>query len=122
MAHGYRAGMIPIQSMAECFLIAVNDNVATLLTDAEPGAVVIRGETRTREIELTETIKMGHKVALRAIGEGEPVVKYGVAIGEAARNIAAGEWVHLHNCRSLCDAKSSRLDVVTGVRGETPYV
>lgn len=108
--------------MAECFLINLNDNVATLLADAEPGAVMIRGEAQAREIETKQPIKMGHKIALRAIPEGEPVVKYGVAIGAATRGIAAGEWVHLHNCKSLQDAKSSSLDVVTGVRGETPYV
>jgi altronate dehydratase small subunit len=108
--------------MAECFLITLHDNVATLLADTEPGAVVIRGEQQAREIEVTQPIKMGHKVALRAIAKGEQVIKYGVAIGVATRDITAGEWVHLHNCRSLCDAQSSRLDVVTGARGETPYV
>lgn len=108
--------------MAECFQIAAKDNVATLLGDAEPGAVSVRGEAETREIAVTEPIRMGHKVALRAIGKGEAVVKYGVTIGEATRPIAPGEWVHLQNCRSLCDAGSSNLDVVTGVRGETPYV
>ena len=108
--------------MAECFLIASRDNVATLLTDAEPGAVHVLGEAEAREIYATEPIRMGHKIALRAIEAGDPVVKYGVAIGTATRKICPGEWVHLHNCRSYYDAPSSKLDVVTGVRGETPYV
>jgi altronate dehydratase small subunit len=107
--------------MAECFQIAGIDNVATLLTDAEPGKVAVGGEGETREVAMTEPIRMGHKVALCAIGEGELVVKYGVTIGVATRAIAPGEWVHLHNCKSLYDAVSSKVDVVTGARGETPY-
>lgn len=43
-------------------------------------------------------VPFGHKVALRPIGRGEPVVKYGVAIGRATRDIAAGDHVHVHNC------------------------
>ena len=108
--------------MAECFQIAPADNVATLLMDAEPEIVTIRGEAETNEVRLKQPIKMGHKVAVRAIAQAESVVKYGVTIGAATRDIAAGEWVHLHNCRSLCDAGSSNLDVVTGAREETPYV
>ncbi|HEV2326121.1 MAG TPA: UxaA family hydrolase [Terracidiphilus sp.] len=108
--------------MAECFQIAAMDNVATLLRDAEPGTIAVRGEGERREIPVTQPLGMGHKVALCAIGEGEPVVKYGVTVGVATRPIAPGEWVHLHNCKSLCDAGSSKLDLVTGARGETPYV
>jgi altronate dehydratase small subunit len=108
--------------MTECFQIDKADNVATLLQDAEPGAVLVRGESEIREIHLVQPIKIGHKVALRTIPAGTPIVKYGITIGEATRPITAGEWVHLHNCRSLYDAKSSKLDVETGSREETPYV
>lgn len=108
--------------MAECFKIAATDNVATMLMDSGPGAIAVRGEGQVREIAAMEPIRMGHKVALCLIGEGKTVVKYGVTIGVATRPIAPGEWVHLHNCKSLYDAGSTNLDVVTGIRGETPYV
>ncbi len=39
----------------------------------------------------------GHKYALRPIACGENVVKYGMPIGHATRNIAPGEHVHVHN-------------------------
>jgi altronate hydrolase len=42
-------------------------------------------------------IRLGHKVALQAIAAGEPIRKYGQIIGFAARAIAAGEHVHVHN-------------------------
>ena len=41
----------------------------------------------------------GHKVAITAIGEGGAIVKYGESIGEAAEDIAAGDWVHTHNIK-----------------------
>ncbi|WP_037577597.1 UxaA family hydrolase [Phaeacidiphilus oryzae] len=42
-------------------------------------------------------VPRGHKVALRDLTEGQPVLRYGQVIGFAARDIAAGEHVHLHN-------------------------
>ncbi len=108
--------------MTRCFQIAASDNIATLLTDAEPGVVTVCGEAETDEVRLTQSVRMGHKVALCAIEEGSLVIKYGVPIGVATQPIAAGEWVHLHNCRSLYDERSSDLNVETGAREETPYV
>ena len=50
-----------------------------------------------------ETVPAGHKYALRSIGKGEAVIKYGEIIGRATRDIAEGEWVHTHNIRSHLD-------------------
>ena len=44
-------------------------------------------------------VPFGHKVAIRPLHEGAPVVKYGVTIGNATQPIEAGEHVHVHNCR-----------------------
>lgn len=107
--------------MTECFQIDLSDNVATLLQDAKAEKVIVRGGEDLRELELVQPIKIGHKVALCDIPAGSPVVKYGIPIGEATCSIAPGEWVHLHNCRSLYDAGSSHLDIETGSREETPY-
>jgi len=108
--------------MTECFQIEMADNVATLLQDAEAGVVLLRRQAAPREICLNQPIKMGHKVALCALEDSAPIVKYGVIIGEATQPIAGGEWVHLHNCRSRYDAQSSSLNPETGSREETPYV
>jgi altronate hydrolase len=45
-------------------------------------------------------VPAGHKIALRPIKAGSPVVKYGFVIGSAARDIAAGEWVHSDNLQT----------------------
>ena len=43
---------------------------------------------------LAEAIPEAHKVALADFAEGDPIVRYGVNIGFAARPIAQGSWVH----------------------------
>ena len=44
-------------------------------------------------------VPAGHKIAARAIAEGEPVRKYDTVIGFAVRRVEAGEHVHTHNLR-----------------------
>lgn len=106
-----------------CFHIAAQDNVATLLQDAPPETpLLVRGAPELADLRAREVIRAGHKVALRPIAPGDPVIKYGYSIGEATRLIMPGDWVHLHNCRSLCDQASSSLDLASGVRPEMPYV
>jgi hypothetical protein len=43
---------------------------------------------------------IGHKLAIRPIGTGEPVIKYGIVIGVATANIDTGDHVHTHNIKS----------------------
>jgi altronate hydrolase len=46
----------------------------------------------------TARIPAGHKVAIRAHAEGEPIRKYGQIIGFATAPIAPGAHVHVQNC------------------------
>ena len=93
-----------------------------MLDDAErEEAVEVLGDASARQIELVEPVKLGHKVALDAIAEGEPVLKFGVSIGQATRQIMPGEWIHLHNCRSYLDERSSTLDLESGATTDTIY-
>lgn len=68
------------------------DNVTTVW-DQATGLAQLQGG-----MKIAPGIPFGHKVALRPIARGEPVIKYGVAIGRATRDIASGEHVHIHNC------------------------
>jgi altronate dehydratase small subunit len=111
-----------MSASASAFQIHATDNVATLLADvADSAQVRITGEGRGASVTASNTIRSGHKIALRSIVEREPVLKYGFPIGHATRAISAGEWVHLHNCASSFDAKSSSLDLESGARPETRY-
>jgi hypothetical protein len=97
------------------------DNVATMLEDVDRGPVMIYGTNPTQIVDAPASVALGHKLALAPIDPGEPVVKYGVAIGLATAPIVPGEWVHLHNCRSQVDERSNRLDPITGAARDTPY-
>ncbi|MFE5318920.1 UxaA family hydrolase [Paenibacillus sp. NPDC056579] len=104
------------------FQIHHDDNVCVALSDLEPGSVTVHGSPATSSIDITDPVKQGHKMASRPIREGEPVIKYGVAIGIAIRPIAAGEWVHLQNCKSSYDKRSSTLDVESGAPTDMQYL
>jgi altronate hydrolase len=67
------------------------DNVAVALSPIAAGDPVADG------VKAACDVPAGHKLALRPIGEGEDVLKYGWPIGRAKRPIAAGEHVHTHN-------------------------
>jgi altronate hydrolase len=60
-------------------------------------------------LTLREDIPAGHKIALRNISAGEPVVKYGYPIGVASQDIPAGVHIHSHNLRSALEARLSDL-------------
>lgn len=66
------------------------DNVAVAVVALEAGDVVL-------DVSLREPIRFGHKLALRDIAEGEPIVKYHEVIGRASAPITAGQHVHVHN-------------------------
>src|ERR1700741_1731248 len=45
-------------------------------------------------LTLVDKVPQGHKVALVDLAAGDPVRRYNVVIGRAARAIPAGSWVH----------------------------
>ena len=101
-----------------CFQIQANDNVATLIDDAAPGAIRVGGAGQG-EAAAREAILRGHKVALVDIAANEPVVKFGVRIGHATQFIKRGAWVHLHNLASDLDERSGTLDLHSGAPTDT---
>ncbi|MHA6344241.1 UxaA family hydrolase [Roseivivax sp. CAU 1761] len=77
-----------------------------ILSDSDTVAVALSdwpaGETRAG-ITAREEVKRGHKVARVAMPAGAPVVKYGQMMGVASADIAAGAFVHTHNCAMPAD-------------------
>jgi len=67
-----------------------DDNVAIVANDGglEAGVMLPGG------LLLRDRVPQGHKVALVDIAAGAPVKRYGIAIGHAVKDIAAGSWVH----------------------------
>ena len=82
-------------------LLNTTDDVATALTALKAGQTVkVELDDTAYTTALSEDIDFGHKYALRDIAKGEDILKYGLPIGKALVDIKAGEWVHVHNCRS----------------------
>jgi hypothetical protein len=107
--------------LSRAFRIHRSDNVATLLEDASSGPLTVTGGGEEEQVVAREPIKIGHKVALRDIGPGEAITKFGVPIGRASQPIPQGAWVHLHNCCSSFDARSQTFDVQTGATTDVVY-
>jgi len=115
------AGTTDLPTRTRCFQVHAADNVATALDDLAPGPVHVLGVAAGQTLVATEPVALGHKIALRSLAENQPVIKFGVTIGLATAAIPAGAWVHLHNCRSQVDERSSHLDVKTGAALDTLY-
>ena len=73
------------------------DNVLTVIRALEAGDTI---HVEDGPMPVAVPLPIGHKLAARAIGAGEKIVKYGAPIGSATRAIAAGEHVHTHNLKS----------------------
>lgn len=83
---------------------ARGDSVAVAVRDLSAGRVTggYLTDTETGPVALTATegIPLGHKIALTDIAAGTDVLEYGVRVGVATADIAAGNLVHVHNLRS----------------------
>ena len=78
-------------------------NVMVALCDIEKG---YRTEVDGAYVTVNEKIPCGHKIAIKDIAAGEPVIKYGTGIGIACEAIAAGSHVHTHNLKTALSEKA----------------
>ena len=78
------------------------DHVGVAVQDVEPGRrrAVYLDSDREVEIDVTETVPLGHKVALADLDGGAAVIEYEVRVGLTRRPVRRGELVHVHNIRS----------------------
>jgi altronate hydrolase len=71
-----------------------SDNVAVAIHDVATSAPA---RYEGGEVVPAEMVRAGHKIALKPIAKGEPVIKFGQWIGFATEPIVAGGWIHSHN-------------------------
>lgn len=78
------------------------DSVAVAVRDvgAGPAQGAHLDGTETIRVTVATDVPLGHKIALTDIAAGGDVIEYGVRIGVASADIAAGDYVHTHNVRS----------------------
>lgn len=80
------------------------DNVATIFAEGilNGSQVEVRDKKgHSEEITVYGDVPYGHKIALRDIGKGEAVMKYGQSIGTASCAIKKGDYVHIHNLDAM---------------------
>ena len=82
---------------SDALVMHSDDTVATAIADLPAGRTF---DVASGTVTLAEDVDFGHKFALRDHDAGDEVRKYGEAIGRATDPIAAGDWVHTHNCES----------------------
>lgn len=76
--------------MARRLLVKINeaDNVAIAVQEIKAGTEV------EKDLIARQDIPQAHKIALRKIPAGEPVIRYGVILGYAMNDIEKGDWIN----------------------------
>ncbi|MBN1778105.1 MAG: altronate dehydratase [Clostridiales bacterium] len=87
--------------MKQTVLIHPDDNVAVALQPLRRGDTIWENG-----LTLRDDIPAGHKIALRPIAKDTPVLKYGLPIGAAVKDITAGELVHTHNLKTMLSGEA----------------
>lgn len=83
--------------MQKIIKINDNDNVAVALIPIPAGEEL---DVNGSKIVTNMEIPAGHKVALKDLGEGEAVYKYGFSIGNTKEPVKKGDWIHTHNIKT----------------------
>ena len=55
---------------------------------------------KTVNIQSSNEIPLGHKIAMIDLNEGDTIIKYGHDIGKVVKSIKKGEHVHVHNVKT----------------------
>jgi galactarate dehydratase len=81
---------MPTQTLPLTISMHPSDNVAIVANDGGLPA----GTVLTSGLVLKDKVPQGHKVALVDLAAEAPVLRYGIPIGYALKDIPAGSWVH----------------------------
>lgn len=91
-----------------------NDNVAITVKAIPEGTIVID------TILANQDIPQGHKIALCNIGEGEPIVRYGVTLGYALHSIKKGDWINEHMLQLPIPPSLEEMEFATNLVTDLP--
>jgi len=81
-----------------------NDSVGVVVVEGIRTGQDLEGwimdQDKTLKVKAQQDIPIGHKLAIRALKDGDTVVKYGVDIGRVVAPIKVGEHAHVHNIKT----------------------
>src|ERR1041385_3985754 len=78
------------------------DHVGVAVQDVDPGRrrAVYLDSDREVEVDVVESVPLGHKVALSDLDEGANVIEYEVPGPVTRQRVRSAQLVHVHNIRS----------------------
>jgi len=80
------------------------DNVGVVVVEnlkaGDEMLCVVTEDNSDFTLTVRHDVPIGHKVALKDLGEGDTVIKYGEDIGRIIAPVATGEHVHVHNLKT----------------------
>ncbi|MGI8772694.1 MAG: UxaA family hydrolase [Acidobacteriaceae bacterium] len=79
------------------------DTVGVAVVDIAAGTECAGRDLATNKpltAKATESIPLGHKLALQDFVPGDTVIKYGCEIGRVVQPIKTGQHVHVHNLKT----------------------
>ena len=74
-----------------------DDNIAVACENLLKNEEIIVGK---KNIYLRNDVGLAHKLAYSNIKKGDNIIKFGMHIGSAVKDIEIGEHVHFHNIKS----------------------
>jgi (2R)-sulfolactate sulfo-lyase subunit alpha len=81
-----------------------NDSVGVVVVEGIRTGQDLEGwimdQDKTLKVKAQQDIPIGHKLAIRALKNGDTVIKYGVDIGRVVAQIKVGEHAHVHNIKT----------------------
>lgn len=80
-----------------------SDNVGVATVDLKAGEKAMglyMDSQKNIEVEISQEIPLGHKIALTEMKKDSPCIKYGQDIGRIVADIRTGEHVHIHNLKT----------------------
>jgi len=91
-----------------------NDNVAITVNAIPAGTIIMD------DILANQDIPQGHKIALCNIGEGEPIIRYGVTLGYALNSINKGDWINEHMLKLPIPPALDEMEFATNLVTDLP--
>ena len=80
------------------------DSVGVVVVEGVKAGAELTGWIMDQDKEITfkaaSDIPIGHKLAIKALKEGDTVLKYGTDIGRVVADIGLGEHAHVHNIKT----------------------
>ncbi len=80
------------------------DSVGVVVVEGVKAGDELTGWIMDQDVEVkfaaASDIPIGHKLAIKAMNEGDTVIKYGTDIGKVVASIGTGEHAHVHNIKT----------------------